>query len=184
MPRNWPGFRKAYFGIQGIIQHREKNREISMGHKGMDVEAQYTTHVPIWRPKNVPGALGTTTLDNDASPRCPNHNRFTKWVITECRTHNPIHGGLGWNVGVTGRAHPGRHGEITESSSQETNTRPPEWGSFAAITEMAEAANTPMKWCVVAAVVLSTIMGLRISEAATLKLRHINGLARRVTFWD
>ena len=61
---------------------------------------------------------------------------------------------------------------------------PPEWGSFVALAEMAETASTPMVWCVVAAAIFSTIMGLRISEATTLKLRHINGLARRVTFWD
>ena len=75
-------------------------------------------------------------------------------------------------------------GKLPKAAAKRQTRAPPEWGSFAALAEMTEAANTPMEWCVVAAAVLSTIMGLRISAAATLKLRHINGLARRVTFWD
>ena len=43
---------------------------------------------------------------------------------------------------------------------------PLEWGSFAALPEMAARASTPMEWCVVAAAVLSTVMGLRISKGS------------------
>ena len=59
-----------------------------------------------------------------------------------------------------------------------------QWGSFAVLMEMAKQANTPLECCVVAAAVLSTLTALRILETTTLKVRNINGLARRSTFWD
>ena len=93
-----------------------------------DVGSQHIAHVPIWPQKTVPGALGATPLDNDTST---NHNRLTKWVITERRTNHPIRGGLGWTLGyLDEKTHPGRHGEVAEGSSQETNTCPLRVGIF------------------------------------------------------
>ena len=65
---------------------------------------------------------------------------------------------------------PAGMGKLPKAAAKRQTHAPRDWVSFAALTEMAEATNMPMEWCVVATAVLSTIMGLRKSEATTRKL--------------
>ena len=61
---------------------------------------------------------------------------------------------------------PASMGKLPKAAAKRQTRPPPEWGSFAALTEMAARASTPMEWCVVAAAVLSTVMGLQISKGS------------------
>ena len=189
MPRNWPGFRKgfrkAYFGIQGIIQRRERGIEkcpwdtkawmwelSTLRTYRSSLKKLYRVHwaQPHWTTTQALDAQITTELQNGSSPSVVRTIlSAAAWAGTLGYLDEPIPAGMV---------------KLPKAAAKRQTRVPLEWGPFAVLTEMAETANTPMEWCVVAAAVLSTIMGLQISEAATLKLRNINGLARRITFWD
>ena len=99
-------------------------------------------------------------------------------IVTKCGLNTPTNNDPDVGCLNHGRAStppPPHLAKMPKAAKKRTQREPPKWGSSVALTEMAEKATTSMEWCVVSAVVLSTIAGL-ICEVAALKVQNVGKL--------
>ena len=84
---------------------------------------------------------------------------------------------MAYTMGVVSEPVPKRLWKAFKAAQRLEEKSTQEWGSFEALQIMAHQADSELEWCVVGLAVLSTLLGLRVGEAASISFHRLWVLA-------
>ena len=91
---------------------------------------------------------------------------------------------MAYTMGVVGEPVPKRLWKAFKVAQRLEEKSTQERGSFEALQIMAHQADSELEWCVVGLAVLSTLLGLRVGEAASISFHRLGVLAGTAEFYD
>ena len=91
---------------------------------------------------------------------------------------------MAYTMGVVSEPVPKRLWKAFKAAQRLEEKSTQEWGSFEALQIMAHQADSELEWCVVGLAVLSTLLGLRVGEAASISFHRLGVLAGTAEFFD
>ena len=91
---------------------------------------------------------------------------------------------MAYTMGVVSEPVPKRLWKAFKAAQRLEEKSTHEWGSFEALQIMAPQADSELEWCVVGLAVLSTLLGLRVGEAASISFHRLGVLAGTAEFYD
>ena len=91
---------------------------------------------------------------------------------------------MAYTMGMVGEPVPKRLWRAFKAPQRLEEKSTQEWGSFEALQIMAHQADSELEWCVVGLAVLSTLLGLRVGEAASISFHRLGVLAGTAEFYD
>ena len=91
---------------------------------------------------------------------------------------------MAYTMGMVGEPVPKRLWKAFKAAQRLEEKSTQEWGSFEALQIMAHQADSELEWCVVGLAVLSTLLDLRVGEAASISFHRLGVLAGTAEFYD
>ena len=91
---------------------------------------------------------------------------------------------MAYTMGVVSEPVPKRLWKAFKAAQRLEEKSTQEWGSFEALQIMAHQADSELEWCVVGLTILSTLLGLRVGEAANISFHRLGVLAGTAEFYD
>ena len=91
---------------------------------------------------------------------------------------------MAYTMGVVSEPTPKRPWKAFKAAQRLEEKSTQEWGSFEALQIVAHQADSELEWCVVGLAVLSTLLGLRVGEAASISFHRLGVLAGTAEFYD
>ena len=91
---------------------------------------------------------------------------------------------MAYTMGVVSEPVPKRPWKAFKAAQRLEEKSTQEWGSFEALQIMAHQADSELEWCVVGLAILSTLLGLRVGEAASISFHGLGVLAGTAEFYD
>ena len=91
---------------------------------------------------------------------------------------------MAYTMGVVSEPVPKRLWKAFKAAQRLEEKSTQEWGSFEALQIMAHQADSELEWCVVGLAILSTLLGLRVGEAASISFHRLGVLAGTPEFYD
>ena len=91
---------------------------------------------------------------------------------------------MAYTMGMVGEPVPKRLWRAVKAAQRLEEKSTQEWGSLEALQIMAHQADSGLEWCVVGLAVLSTLLGCRVGEAASISCHRWGVLAGTAEFYD
>ena len=91
---------------------------------------------------------------------------------------------MAYTMGVVSEPVPKRPWKAFKAAQRLEEKSTQEWGSFEALQIMAHQADSELEWCVVGLAILSTLLGLRVGETASISFHRLGVVAGTAEFYD
>ena len=96
----------------------------------------------------------------------------------------PSAAAMAYTMGLVDEPVPKRLWKAFKAAQRLEEKSTQEWGSFEALQIMAHQADSELDWWVVGLAILSTLLGLRVGEAASISFQRLRVLAGTIEFYD
>ena len=91
---------------------------------------------------------------------------------------------MAYTMGVVVEPVPKRLWKVFKAAQRLEEKSTKGWGSFEALQIMAHQADSELEWSLVGPAVLSTLLGLRVGEAASISFHRLGVMAGTAEFYD
>ena len=185
IPREWPAYRRAYAALcraqadskDGVLG---SNWQVlanccsttSLGTYKTGMRRLRQTHMarPEWGPYKVVEQVVCDAIREGKG------SSSVKTILNAAA--------MAYTMGVVSEPVPKRLWKAFKAAQRLEEKTTQEWGSFEALQIMAHQADSELEWCVVGLAVLSTLLGLRVGEAASISFHRLGVLAGTAEFYD
>ena len=185
IPREWPAYRRAYAALcraqadskDGVL---ESNWQVlanscsttSLGTYKTGMRRLRQTHMarPEWGPYKVVEQVVRDAIREGKG------SSSVKTILNAAA--------MAYTMGVVSEPVPKRPWKAFKAAQRLEEKSTQEWGSFEALQIMAHQADSELEWCVVGLAILSTLLGLRVGEAASISFHRLGVLAGTAEFYD
>ena len=185
IPREWPAYRRAYAALCGA---QADNKDGILG-SNWQILASFCGTTSLGTYKTGMRRLRQTHM---AQPE------WGPYEVVQQVVCDAIRGGKGsssvetilnaaaiaYTMGTVGERVPKRLWKAFKAEQRLEAKSTQEWGSFEALQIMVHQADSDVVWCVVGLAVLSTLLGLRVGEAASISFHRLGVLAGTAEFHD
>ena len=178
IPREWPAYRRAYAALCRA-QADNKDRVLgstwqvlanscsttSLGTYKTGVRRLRQTHMarPEWGPYKVVEHVVCDAIREGKG------SSSVKTILNAAA--------MAYTMGVLSEPVPKRLRRTFKAAQRLEEKLTKEWGSFEALQIMAHQADSELQWCVVGLAVLSTLLGLKVGEVASISFHRLGVLA-------
>ena len=185
IPREWPAYRQAYAALcraqadskDGVLGSNcqvlaNSRSTTSLGTYKTGMRRLRHTHMarPKWGPYRVMEQVVCDAIREGKG------SSSVKTILNAAA--------MAYTMGVVGEPVPKRLWKAFKAAQRLEEKSTQEWGSLKALQIMAHEADSELEWCVVGLAVLSTMLGLRVGEAASISFHRLGVLAVRAEFYD
>ena len=183
IPREWPAYRRAYAALWRAQADSKdavlgSNWQVlanscsttSLGTTGMRRLRQTHMARPEWGPCKVMEQVVCDAIREGKG------NSSVKRILNAAA--------MAYTMGVVIEPVPKRLWKAFKAAQRLEEKSTQEWGSFVALQIMAHQADSELDWCVVGLAVLSTLLGLRVGEVASISFHRLGVLGGTAEFYD
>ena len=185
IPREWPAYRRAYGALcRAQVDNKDgvlgSNWQVlasscgttSLGTYKTGMRKLRQTHMarPEWGPYKIVEQVVCDAIREGKG------SSSVKTILNAAA--------MAYTMEMVGEPVPKRLWKAFKAAQRLEEKATQEWGSFEALQIMAHQADSELEWCVVGLAVLSTLLGLRVGEAASISFHRLGVLAGAAEFYD